>query len=133
MRRPADRRRAPLLAALTALTALGLAAAPGARAAHWSIAPPGPCAKAPARDLCKEGACEGSSAPVRGRFDPAAVASGPPAQPSPLPSAALFAGPGSCAAAGTQCGQPTPTNQRPAPGVGEQLPVPVLPPGVPQP
>jgi hypothetical protein len=134
MRRQTSRRRAPMLAAL-ALCWLWLAA-PTARAAHWAVAAPGPCAEIPARDPCKEGACEGSNAPARGRFDPASVASGPARLPGPLPDASLFTGPGSCADSSNHCGQQTPTNRgtpRSIPGLVEQPPVPVLPPGVPQP
>lgn len=131
MRSPKSRSHLSILAALVAL---GFAAAPAARAAHWVVAAPGPCAEVPARDLCKEGACEGSNAPARGRFDPASVAGAPAQALGPLPDASLFAGPGSCADPSNHCGQPTPTNRgRSAPGLVEQPPVPVLPPGVPQP
>jgi hypothetical protein len=118
------------LAAIAGLAACGLAGPPIARAGHVAVAPAGPCAAIPARDLCKGGACAASAAPVRGRFDPVNVASdGAPAL-APLPNPAEFAGPGPCVDPSNRCGQPTPSaaTHAASPGVVEQPPVFVPPP-----
>jgi len=121
-----------------ALALLAGALAPAASARPWEVAPPGPCAEAPARnrsasDLCKEGACAAEALPLRGRFDPTSVASGPASAQVPLPDSARFPGPGACVQAGSVCGKTVPTAGALAasPPVVEQPPVPVKPPGVP--
>jgi len=112
-------------AAIAALAACGLAGPPIARAGHVAVAPAGPCAAIPARDLCKQGACAASAAPVRGRFDPVDVAGQGAAAPAPLPNPADFAGPGPCVDPSNHCGRATPSPMAHAasPGVVEQPPV----------
>lgn len=94
-----------LLAASASVSFLGIGE--GARAAgegRWQIAPAGPCAEAPTRSPCAGGACV-SDAPARSRFDPIDVAAaGDGAGGPPPPQAEPFRGPGSCADAGTPCG-----------------------------
>jgi len=126
-----------------ALALFAGALAPGASARQWAVAPPGPCAEAPARDLttreisthdlCKAGACAAEALPLRGRFDPTSVASGPETARIPLPDAGRFPGPGACVEAGNVCGKTVPSAGALAasPPVVEQPPVPVKPPGVP--
>ena len=75
---------------------------------RWRIAPAGPCAEAPTRSPCAGGACV-SDAPARSRFDPIDVAAaGGGVNGTPLPRAEAFQGPGSCADAGTPCGDGAP-------------------------
>jgi hypothetical protein len=83
-----------------------LAAPPAS--AEFAIAPGGPCAVAPQRDPCAEGACSNRNAKVRGRFSPDAVAAGEPSEsvPHPTPAPLQFEGPGSCVDPSTGCGKP---------------------------
>jgi len=118
------------LAIAAALAAAGLAGPPAAGAGKVAVAPAGPCATAPPRDLCKQGACEAVT-PVRSRFTPEDVASERVVAPAPLPNPAEFTGPGPCADPSNHCGQPTPnpTARALAPtGIVEQPPVSAPPP-----
>jgi hypothetical protein len=117
--------------AIAALAAGGLAGPPAAGAGKVAVAPAGPCASAPPRDLCKQGACEASDTPVRGRFTPEDVAGERVLAPAPLPNPAEFLGPGPCVDPSNHCGQPTPnpTVRATMPtGIVEQPPVSAPPP-----
>lgn len=81
-------------------------AAPAAFA-EVPIAPGGPCAVAPQRDACAEGACTKMRSKARGRFSPGEVAEGGETNGGEqLPSPPPFDGPGSCADPSNPCGDP---------------------------
>jgi len=93
--------------AFTPLVISILLAAP-AGAAELAIAPAGPCAIAPQRDPCAEGACTTRGAKVRGSFSPDSVADPGPTEAlnGPTPPPMRFDGPGSCADPANGCGNP---------------------------
>lgn len=121
-----------LLAASVSVPFVGIGEeARAAGEGRWQIAPAGPCAEAPTRSPCAGGACV-SDAPARSRFDPIDVAAaGGGAGGPPPPQAEPFRGPGSCADAGTPCGDgpliaasemppiPSPGDESGGPGVIE--------------
>jgi hypothetical protein len=90
-----------------ALLALSFSLAAPVGAAELAIAPAGPCAVAPQRDPCAEGACSNRGAKVRGQFSPDAVAEPGPSEAlnGPTPPPIPFNGPGSCADPATGCGK----------------------------
>jgi hypothetical protein len=120
---------------LAALTVLALATAASAasagtqaaRARHWVVAAPGPCASVETRNPCAGGACTSEGPPARSRFEPVDVAGAPRVPEPPVPDPKDFGGPGTCADPSLHCaGTPSP-NPRPT-GVIEPPVVPAPPP-----
>jgi len=91
-----------------ALLLLSASLAAPVGAGELAIAPGGPCAVAPQRDPCAEGACTSRGARLRGRFSPDAVSDAGPTEDvqHPAPAPLQFQGPGSCVDPSTGCGKP---------------------------
>jgi hypothetical protein len=106
---------------------------PVAAHAESGLAAAGPCAVAPERDPCAEGACAREGARVRGHFSPASIGSDDDASGEGAPPTIAFQGPGSCVDPSNRCGDAAVVSLQAAPAAPTPPVGVVIPPVAPTP